>query len=143
MIHSDPVGPSFSSNPGNELIFENDRVRVWAMTLEGGETCDFHQHHFDHLVLWPESGSSQGQDYGDPDWRVAQEAERGFAFFRTVGRGGPLPPHRMRNLEDHPMTHYIVELISEESPSAGPLPHETNGRGTTSRPHSTSRSCNS
>ncbi|MHA6622482.1 hypothetical protein [Pseudonocardia sp. DLS-67] len=134
MSRSDPVPSAFSPDVGTEVVFENDRVRVWAMTLGAGETCEFHQHHFDHLVLWPEPGRSQGQEYGATGWPITQEAERGFAFFRTVGRDGPLPPHRMRNLEDHPVTHYIVELISEESPSAGSLPHQTNGRGRTSRP---------
>ncbi|MEV5297235.1 hypothetical protein [Amycolatopsis methanolica] len=49
--------------------------------------------------------------------------------FKTVGSGGPLTPHRIRNLEDHAVTHYIVELISEPSPSRVELPSETNDRG--------------
>ncbi|WP_202862665.1 hypothetical protein [Antricoccus suffuscus] len=131
--------PTFTSAPGDELVFENDRIRVWAMNLEAeGGTYEFHEHHHDHLILWPTAGRAQGQDYGDDEWKVAQEAERGYAFFKTVGRGGPLPPHRLRNLEDHPVTHYIIELL-QESPSEGPLPHETNGRGTTTRPHTTTR----
>ena len=124
----------FSSAPGNELIFENDRVRVWEMTLPPDGMCEFHQHHHDHLVLWPEPGRAQGQDYGSDEWSVTQNAERGFAFFRTVGRSGPIHPHRLRNLESHAVSHYIIELL-DPSPSDGPLPHERNHRGTTTRPH--------
>ena len=29
--------------PGDTLIFENDRVRIWSMTLEPGGMFDFHQ----------------------------------------------------------------------------------------------------
>ncbi|GAA0966116.1 hypothetical protein GCM10009555_007160 [Acrocarpospora macrocephala] len=125
----------FPTTPGDELIFENDRVRVWAMNLEPGGMFDFHVHEHDHLILWPDAGRAQGQEYGQDDWHIIQNAERGFAIFKTLGRSGPLPPHRLRNLEDHAVTHYIIELISEESPSEGPLPTQTNGRGTTTRPH--------
>jgi hypothetical protein len=130
------AGPEFTSAPGNTLIFENERVRVWAMTLApNGGTYDFHQHHHDHLILWPEAGRAQGQEYGQDGWGIEQVAEPGFAFFKTVGRSGPLHPHRLRNLEDHPVTHYIIELISEPSPSEGPLPNQINDLGTTSREH--------
>jgi len=119
---------------GDELIFENDRVRVWAMNLPAGGMFDFHQHHHDHIIIWPDPGRAEAQDLGDEDWSVTQNAERGYVAFKTVGRSGPLRPHRIRNLEDHPVTHYIVELISEESPSETALPAENNGRGTSSRP---------
>lgn len=125
----------YPPTPGDELIFENERVRVWAMNLPAGGMFDFHEHHHDHLILWPDAGRAEAQELGQDDWPIVQNAERGFAFFKTVGRGGPLVPHRIRNLEDHPVTHYIIELISEESPSEGPSDSQTNGRGTTTRTH--------
>ena len=80
--------------PGDTLIFENDRVRVWSMTLEPGQLFDFHQHHHDHVVLWPEAGTAQAQELGDPDWGLVQEARPGFVLYRTVGHRAPLSPHR-------------------------------------------------
>jgi hypothetical protein len=124
----------FPTTPGDELVFENDRVRVWAMNLEAGGMFDFHEHQHDHLILWPDAGRAEAQEHGQDDWPIVQHAERGFVFFKTVGRGGPLPPHRIRNLEDHPVTHYIIELIGEESPLEGRR-SETHGRGTTTRAH--------
>lgn len=126
--------PTFTTNPGDELIFENDRVRVWAMNLPPHGMYDFHQHTHDHLILWPQAGRSQGQDYGSDEWKVVQNAEAGFAFFKTVGSRAPLHPHRLRNVEDFPTTHYIIELL-EPSPVEATQPHETNGRGLTNRPH--------
>lgn len=120
----------YPPTPGDTLIFENERVRVWSMTLAAnGGMFDFHQHHHDHLVIWPTPGRAEAQELGDSDWTIEQTAEEGFCMFKTVGSGGPLKPHRIRNLEDHPVTHYIVEFISEPSPSDGPLPGVTNGRG--------------
>lgn len=122
----------YPPTPGDTLVFENDRVRVWSMTLAAnGGMFDFHQHHHDHLILWPQAGRSEAQQLGDEEWGSPQEAETGFAFFKTVGTSGPMRPHRLRNLEDHSTTHYIIELISEPSPSAVTLPAETNDRGFT------------
>jgi hypothetical protein len=46
-----------------------------------------------------------------------------------VGSSGPLVPHRVRSLDDHSTTHYIVELISEKSPSETDLPTVSNDLG--------------
>jgi hypothetical protein len=124
-----PEEPSYPSAPGDRLIFENDRVRVWAMTLPAHGMYDFHQHFHDHLVLWPKAGRAEAQELGDPEWSISQTAEEGFVLFKTVGSGGPLTPHRIRNIDDFPNTHYIVELISEPSPSRTALPAETIDRG--------------
>lgn len=124
------VESTYPSAPGDTLVFENDRVRVWSMTLEPGGMFDFHQHHYDHVVLWPDSGQAVGQNLGDPDWGISQVAEPGFVLFQTVGTAEPLTPHRIRNVGDTAVTHYIIELISERSPSEKRLPGETNGRGT-------------
>lgn len=118
----------YPSAPGTTLLFENDRVRVWSMTIEPRGMFDFHQHHHDHVVIWPDRGRSQGQNLGDDEWGITQNAEKGFVLYKTVGRAEPLTPHRIRNLEDFPTTHYIVELI-EPSPSTVELPWEHNSRG--------------
>lgn len=120
---------TYPSAPGDTLVFENGRVRVWSMTLAPGGACEFHQHHHDHFILWPDAGRARGQELGDPSWSLTQVAEPGYVMFRTVGSGGPLTPHRIRNLEDYAVTHYIVELIGEPSPSEHSLPSVFNGRG--------------
>ena len=126
---------TYPTDPGDELIFANDRVRVWAMNLGPGESIFFHEHQHDHLILWPQAGRARAHDVGEEDWAHVQDAQRNFAFFKTVGRGNRLAPHRLKNLEDHSVTHYIIELVSEESPSEVELPAESNGKGTMSRPH--------
>ncbi|WP_410668036.1 hypothetical protein [Amycolatopsis sp. cmx-4-68] len=65
-----------------------------------------------------------------PTGEISLAAEPGFVLFQTVGTAEPLTPHRIRNVGDTAVTHYIIELISERSPSEQRLPGETHGRGT-------------
>ncbi|MCU1682933.1 MAG: hypothetical protein JWQ81_3672 [Amycolatopsis sp.] len=123
----------FSPNPGDTLLFENDRVRVWSMTLGPHEEFAFHEHHHDHVIIWPWSGSVQGQqylpqEYGEGKWGMAQHAEPGFVMAKTVGTDRPLTPHRVRNLRDETVEHFIIELL-EASPSSTEQPWQHNGRG--------------
>lgn len=118
----------YPSTPGDTLLFENERVRVWSMTLSPNATFDYHQHHHDHVILWPDEGQVQGQNLGDEDWGISQMAESGFTMFKTVGSAEPLRPHRVRNLQNREVTHYIIELL-DRSPSNNELPMEANGRG--------------
>lgn len=34
----------------DHVIFENERVRIWEMSLEPGEASDFHEHTLDYLL---------------------------------------------------------------------------------------------
>lgn len=126
---TEPAEATYPPTPGDTLVFENDRVKVWSMTLAPGGMFDFHQHHHDHIILWPDGARAQAQLLGEDDWNLSQVATPGFVAFKTVGTGGPLTPHRIRNLEDYEVTHYIIELISETSPSPVELPTQTNDRG--------------
>ena len=124
---------TFSPNPGDTLLFENERVRVWSMTLGPYQEVDFHQHHHDHVIIWPSSGRAQGQqyesqEYGSDEWGIVQNAEPGFVLYKTVGSEHPLTPHRIRNLRDETVEHFIVELL-EPSPSLTELPWAYNDRG--------------
>ncbi|MFY1668780.1 hypothetical protein ACN27G_02305 [Plantactinospora sp. WMMB334] len=124
------VRPTYPSASGDALVFENDRARVWSMTLEPGGMLDLRQHDNDHVVLWPDSRQAVGQNLGDRDWEISLTAEPGFVLFQTVGAAEPLTPHRIRNVGDTAVTHNIIELISERSPSEKRLLGQTNGRGT-------------
>ncbi|GAA1005206.1 hypothetical protein Aple_036460 [Acrocarpospora pleiomorpha] len=119
---------TYSPAVGGVILYENARVRVWEMTLQPGGQCEFHQHHNDHIILYPQDGTLQGQEAGDADWGIITEPVPGFVLFRTVGTTAPLPPHRLRNIGDSPVVHYIIELL-EKSPSIESQPYEHNDRG--------------
>jgi hypothetical protein len=79
-------------------------------------------------VIWPVSGTAQAQQLGDPDWGLRQEADPGFVLYKTVGSGGPMTPHRIRNVGSETVTHYVVELL-EPSPHPAEQPWVWNERG--------------
>jgi hypothetical protein len=111
--NADPVG--------SELLFANDRVRVWAMRLEPGETCAPHRHRNDYLMLYPEPAIGRSTSRS----RV-ERAEAGLVAFATVGTLG-LPTHQVTNLGPDPSTHYIIELLGP-SATATAQPPTHNGR---------------
>ncbi|SHK51805.1 hypothetical protein SAMN05443637_107146 [Pseudonocardia thermophila] len=126
---------AISTDPGDELIFANEYIRVWAMNLGPGESIFYHSHQYDHLILWPTPGRAASMEYDeDEEFGHIQNAEQGYAFFKTVGRKGGLKPHRLKNLEDHPVTHYIIELV-KESATEEPGTPQSNGRGLSGRQH--------
>ncbi len=46
----------------DRVVFENERVRIWEMTLEPGEASDFHEHTLDYLLCVIE-GESVDADF--------------------------------------------------------------------------------
>lgn len=44
----DPIG-----GVGSQVLFEDDRVRIWELVLEPGEASDLHEHKHDYyLAIW-------------------------------------------------------------------------------------------
>lgn len=123
------------TDPGDELVFANDRIRVWAMNLGPGEAIFYHSHQYDHLIFWPHPGRAVAMEYDeDEEFTHEQTAQRNFAFFKTVGRDGGLKPHRLKNLEDHPVTHYIIELVGESATETASI-SQSNGKGVSNWHH--------
>jgi beta-alanine degradation protein BauB len=94
---------------GSKMLFENDRVRVWELTLQPGEESPVHRHDHDHLLIQvagdriavvPEPDTqSRFKDYLEADVRPGE-----VAFVR---RGGI---ETARNVGSEPYREIIVEL---------------------------------
>jgi hypothetical protein len=115
-----------STAVGTEVLFENDRIRVWVMRLGPGETCVPHRHAHDHLILYAEPATIRSQVDGRS---VVQHVQDGLVSYRAVGPSG-LPSHSITNLADTPSRHFIIELLGP-SASDAPTEHQHNGRGRT------------
>src|SRR5207247_2009428 len=72
-------------NVATRLLFENERVKVWEMRLEPGESSDLHRHTLDYLLYILE-GTSIDADRPDGE-SLRFPVEPGHLFF--VPRGGP------------------------------------------------------
>ena len=115
---------------GSTVLFENDRLRVWEMTLEPGETCPMHRHHHDYLMLYPDAALIRSGSRSR-----LERAEPGLVAFATVGAEG-LPPHQITNAGDRASTHYVIELLGPSAAAAAqPVAH--NGRAVIEPEHET------
>jgi hypothetical protein len=106
-----------SSAVGSAIIFENDHVRVWEMNLEPGQACEMHQHHHDHVIIYPMPGTMRARHPGDQEWTIRQDTRAGFVMHRTVGNSDNLLPHQLMNAGTETVIHYIVELLGPTATS--------------------------
>ena len=113
-------GPS--SDVGSELLFENDRVRVWSMTLQPGETSTYHRHENDYLFVYttPSTISSQVGDTDGP----TRNFHDGYVQYTEVGPG---IEHSITNVAES-LHHQIIVEIKGVSMSETSHSPENNGR---------------
>jgi len=115
----DPV----SRNVGTELLFENDRVRVWDMQLAPGESSELHHHDSDYVFAYVSPVRLESTEPGgEPKVSVFED---GYVQYNVVGRAGRT--HRVRNVGEEAHRHVIVEILGP-SVSEDTLPPEHNGR---------------
>ena len=80
---NDPMG-----NVGTALLFEDDRVKIWEMTLEPGEWSDLHHHEHDYYLVIDSGDLVAGvmPEGGPVDWFVGKIPEIGNTVH--VPKGG-------------------------------------------------------
>jgi quercetin dioxygenase-like cupin family protein len=102
---------SDSSKPttdvGTRLLFENDRVRVWDLCLEPGESTGLHRHETDYLYVAIGGGTLQGVA-ADGTKRPLSTMADGEVRFRPIGKDGEI--HEAINVGDAPWRNIVVEL---------------------------------
>jgi len=114
---------SVSGNVGTTLLFANDRVRVWEMKLEPGQSCGLHQHAYDYVfVNLMRAQAELNEPDQEPEVRTLDE---GFVQYTAVGKQGQ-GPHQLRNAGESSLRQILIEFI-RESKSQG-VEIETNGR---------------
>jgi quercetin dioxygenase-like cupin family protein len=95
-----------SEDVGTKLLFENDRVRVWDLTLAPGESTGMHRHEHDYLYVVIGGGTLQGVSSDSPKGE-ARDMEDGDVRWRDVD-GEDI--HEAINVGNEPWRNIIVEL---------------------------------
>ena len=95
-----------SSDVGTRLLFENDRVRVWDLRLEPGESTGLHRHETDYFYVAIGGGSLQGVA-ADGTPKPVREMTDGEVVFREVDVG---EIHEAINVGDSPWRNLVIEL---------------------------------
>ncbi len=95
-----------SDSVGSRLLFENDRVRVWDLRLEPGESTGMHRHSTDYFYVVIGDGSLQPvkQDGSCEPPRFMRDGE---VHFRPVD-GEDV--HAAVNTGKEPWRNIVVEL---------------------------------
>ena len=111
-----------TTNIGTELLFENDRIRVWQMVLQPGEESPLHRHEGDYVFIY--TTPSRITAFREGQEAVTTEHDDGFVQYTSVGSG---IVHKIRN--SGPEVHRQI-LVEFKGPSVAARPQapEHNGR---------------
>jgi mannose-6-phosphate isomerase-like protein (cupin superfamily) len=112
-----------TTNIGTELLFENDRVRVWEMILQPGEESPLHMHEGDYVFVYV-TPENKIKAFVEGKEGPESEFADGFVQYTEVGPG---TWHKIRNVGDKVHRQILFEL---KGPSRSDrfTPPETNGR---------------
>ena len=92
---------------GTALLFENDRVRVWDLSVGPGERAPFHCHTTTYFFVCVEGGRVLNRF---PDGNaVTMDVEVGVTWFSDVEDGSEI--HDLENVGDTPLRFTTVELL--------------------------------
>lgn len=102
----------FNGNIGSELVFENDRVRVWHMFLDPGEKMPVHRHVLTYFWTALTPGRFLQRTYDGTTYESDYPA--GETHFYDVGKG-EFALHNLENVGDTRMIFCAVELKKESA----------------------------
>jgi hypothetical protein len=112
---------------GTTLLFESERVRVWEMVLEPGESSGVHTHVNDYVFVYVTPGNElEVRVPGQP--AALTLAGDGFVSHTRVGDAGDARlTHELVNVGDTTHRQVLVELL--DGHGAGGAVTLTNERG--------------
>ena len=95
-----------SPEVGTQLLFENERVRIWDLRLAPGESTGVHRHEYDYLYVVIGDGRLQAAD-AEGNRREASDMKDGDVRFSEI-EGEAV--HEAFNVGAGPWRNIIVEL---------------------------------
>lgn len=90
---------------GQEIVFENDRVRVWHIRLAPGESQPLHRHDYPYLVVAVQGAKNVVQTVAGE--KIDADEPTGGVVFREPGA-----THMLTNVGD---TTYVARLVELKS----------------------------
>jgi mannose-6-phosphate isomerase-like protein (cupin superfamily) len=101
-----PTEPT--ENVGTRLLFENERVRVWDLALQPGESLEKHIHRNDFLFIVVEGGSLRHVDPENPGNDQAVRYEDAQVVFIEAGDG--TIHNKLENVGENPYRNFVIEI---------------------------------
>ena len=87
-----------------EVLFENDRVKIWNLIVEPGEVSDWHLHGRDYVTVVVESNGGLEAEYGDGTNNLSENVVGDFTYHDTH------QVHRVVNNTDKRYKNVLIEL---------------------------------
>ena len=103
-----------SRRVGTKLLFENDRVRVWDLSLAPGESTGLHRHESDFLYVVIGDGELQTR-FADGTSDSPRSMFDGDVRFR---HGNETRDHDAVNTGSSPWRNIVVEFKNQETNTA-------------------------
>jgi beta-alanine degradation protein BauB len=94
---------------GTEVVYENDRVRVWEMRLAPGESSAVHRHDLDYMLVLLEGDKIAAEPEPDTQGAFTEylEADVVPGSVVYINRGGI---ETAKNVGKEPYREIIIEL---------------------------------
>jgi len=97
-----------TENVGTRLLFENERIRVWDLALEPGQSLEKHVHRNDYLFIVLAGGALRHVDPDHPENDRDVRFEENQVVFLEAGEG--LVHERLVNTGTEPYRNLVIEL---------------------------------
>ena len=101
---------------GNQLVSENDKVRVWTIRLQPGERFGFHRHVLDYF--WTSVSGGRGRQHLMDGTTVEYTYQPGETRHETYA-AAQYKVHDLENIGDAEMVFMTVEFVNSANK---PLP---------------------
>ena len=112
-----------STSIGTELLFENDRIRVWDMVLQPGEESPHHRHEGDYVFIY--TTPSRVTAFLEGREPATAEFDNGFVQYTEVGPG---TTHKIRNASTQEHRQILVEFKGPSAATPSEVYAEVNKR---------------
>ena len=93
---------------GTRMLFENDRIRVWDLALDPGESLATHMHRDDFVFIVVQGGSLVHADPNNPADRQAVTYVDDQVVFIEAREG--VVHQRLTNVGTQPYRNFVIEL---------------------------------
>lgn len=103
----------FSPRVGSELVSENERVRIWHLSLQPGERIGFHRHVLDYF--WTATSSGRSRSHFADGQIIETDYEAGDTKHYTFGAGEEMV-HDLQNIGDTILSFVTVEHKDSANP---------------------------
>jgi beta-alanine degradation protein BauB len=97
-----PRGPALGPI-GDEILFENERVRIWSIKLDPDQRQPWHKHDFPYVIV-PMTEGKNIMYFEDGREKETNE-KVGGVLWREAG-----PPHELLNVSDWQYRNILIEI---------------------------------